>query len=121
MSTKELSKQQQENIKQHVEKHVDKTLSKHLVSKAELLGYQFKQHVSTAIIAAFSFLIALAWKDLIVQATNSLIKEDLLQQTPYLPALIAAIVVTLIAIIGILIVTSWAKKPQVLVSQTETK
>ena len=129
---KQLSKQEEKHIEKHVEKHVDqkvakhvekhveKTLSKQLLTKAEFLGHQFKQHVSTAIIAAFSFLIALAWKDLIVHFINTYITTEVLQQAPYLPALISALVVTLIAITGILAVTTWAKKPQVLTSETST-
>lgn len=119
-----LSKQDQQAIKkhveQHVEKHVEKTLSESLLTKAEFLGHQFKQHVSTAIIAAFSFLIALAWKDLIVHLINHYITEEVVRQAPYLPDLISAIVVTLVAITGIMIVSTWAKKPHVLFDETKT-
>ena len=116
MPDKQLSKKQ----KEHIERHITKRVSKHLVSKTDLIGSQFKQHVSTAIIAAFSFLIALAWKDLIVHAVQTVIKEDLVQRIPYISQLISAIVVTLIAIIGILLVTRWAKKPEILISETQT-
>ncbi|MFH1290619.1 MAG: DUF5654 family protein [Nanoarchaeota archaeon] len=116
MPEKQLSKQDQK----HIEKHVDKKLSEQLPTKAELLGAQFKQHVSTAIIAAFSFLIALSWKDVIVHAVEALIKEEFIGSIPYLSDLIAAIAITLIAILGILLVTSWARKPHVIQSETAT-
>ena len=105
----------------HIEKKVDKHVSKHLLSKAEYLRSQFKQHVSTAIIAAFSFLIALAWKDLIVKLAEEFINPLTLEAYPYLSALISAIIVTMIAITGIFLVTRWAKKPEILVSETKTK
>jgi len=110
----------QKHIESHVEKHVNKKLSEHLLTKGEFLGAQFKQHISTAIIAAFSFLIALSWKDLIVRLANYFVKEEILRTFPYISELISAIVVTIIAILGILIVTAWARKPHVLVSETKT-
>jgi uncharacterized protein YacL len=94
----------------HIEKHIQKHITKHL----------FKQHASTAIIAAFSFLIALSWKDLIVNLVTALTKPLTLEKYPYLADLYSAIIVTIIAIIGIGLVTKWAKKPEVLVSETET-
>ena len=116
-----LTSEQQKHIEKHVTKHMRKHTSTNLLSKAEYLQSQFKQHVSTAIIAAFSFLIALAWKDLIVHAVGQMISEDMNHQIPYLSDLLSAIIVTIIAIIGIALVTNWAKKPEVLVSETKTK
>ncbi|MBU0466290.1 MAG: hypothetical protein KJ718_04385 [Nanoarchaeota archaeon] len=113
---KTLTKQDQK----HIEKHIDNQLSKQVLTKAEFLSHQFKQHISTAIIAAFSFLIALTWKDLVVHAVESLIKEDTLTKTPYLSDLISAGVITLVAIIGILLVTTWARKPHIIQSETQT-
>jgi len=104
------------------EKHIEKHVEKHLI--ANLPAYfsaQFKQHVSTAIIAAFSFLIALAWKDLIVNLVSKMTGTELLGKYPYLVSLYSAIIVTLIAVIGIALVTNWAKKPEVLTSESTTK
>lgn len=108
-------------VKKHIESSIDRKLSEHVISKRELLGHLFKQHVSTAIIAAFSFLIALSWKDVIVNGTTALISEEIINSSPYIPELISAIVVTIIAMIGILIVTTWAKRPHVLVSEMRTE
>ena len=117
MPEKQPSKQQK--IERHIEKHVEKRLSEELVSRGELLGHLFKQHVSTAVIAAFSFLIALSWKDLVVHLVSYFIKDEILKNSPYLSELISAIVVTIIAILGIMLITTWAKKPHVLVSETK--
>jgi len=110
---KQLSKQEQKHIEKHVEKHVDKKISDQLLTKTEFLSHLFKQHVSTAVIAAFSFLMALIWKDLIVHY---------IQKTfPGAPHdLVSAVIVTIVAVIGILIISSWAKKPQVIQSETKT-
>jgi len=117
MPQKQLTKQQLEEV----QKHVDKRLSKHIPTKVEYARQQFKQHVSTAIIAAFSFLIALSWKDLIVDFVKVGIAQVTLEQYPYLSTLITAIIVTIVAIIGIALVTRWVKDPKVIVSETKTE
>ena len=71
---------------------------------------KFKEHASTAIIAAFSFLIAFAWKDLIVKLVKENLSFGILDKYPYLPELITAITVTFIAILGISLVSLWASK-----------
>jgi len=70
----------------------------------------FKGHASTAIIAALSFLIALSWKDLIVGIVKENIKIDALSKYPYLLELYSAFIITIVAIIGIAIVSRWANK-----------
>lgn len=109
-----LTKQEEKHIERHVEKHIDKQVSKHLLSKTEYFANQFKQHVTTAIIAAFSFLIALAWKDFIVHIVQLYFPDT---STDF----ITAIIITLIAFIGIYLVSSWAKKPVIITGETTTK
>tara|TARA_Y100000310_G_C20532238_1_gene739071 strand:+ start:359 stop:670 length:312 start_codon:yes stop_codon:yes gene_type:complete len=91
-------KQQALQVKRQVTKHT------------QYLQDKFKEHASTAIIAAFSFLIAISWKDFIVKLVKENLKIELLEQYPYLTELYSAIIVTIIAIIGIAIVSSWATK-----------
>src|SRR3989344_6099696 len=52
---------------------------------------EFKKSLNTAIVAAFSFLIALAWKDLITVYVNSLS-----QISPLKGQIVSALIVTLI-------------------------
>lgn len=66
------------------------------------LHLQFREQTAAAIIAAFGFLIALAWKDVITQAVSYL--------TPKQNLLLSALVISLISVIGISIVTRWATK-----------
>ena len=73
---------------------------------------QFKQHATTAIIAALSFLIAISWKDLIVKVIKSSTKIELLEKYPYIAEFYTAIIITVIAIAGIAIVSKWATKPE---------
>ena len=58
---------------------------------------QFKDHASTAIIAALSFLIAFSWKDFIVKIIKENITLVALGKYPYLAELYAAIIITVIA------------------------
>lgn len=124
-----LSEKNKENLEKNIEKHLNKSinkhlpkhLSKHLISKKEFLSSQVRHHTTTAIIAAFSFLIALAWKDFIVKIVTSLTPLITLEKYPYIADLYSAIIVTIIAVIGIIIITKWSKKPEVLVSETKTK
>ncbi len=123
-----LSKKQKNHIDKHVEKQVDKHLERkvdeHIEKKVmphvETFAAQFKKHVSTAIIAALSFLIALSWKDLVVHSALNFIGPEKISQHPYLPYLISAIIITVISLAGILIITSWAKKPEYIISETGT-
>ena len=74
---------------------------------------KFKEHSSTAIIAALSLLIALSWKDLVIKVVDNFLKKYLvLENHPYLSNLITSIIITLLAIIAIAFVSRWAKKPE---------
>lgn len=108
------------HLQKHIEKHIDKKLSQNMISRGELLSHLFKQHISTAIIAAFSFLMALAWKDLLVHSVTFLVNEEIKNRSPYIPDLISALAITLVAVIGIMFVTIWARRPHVIFSETAT-
>lgn len=80
--------------------------------KTFYLQSQFRQHSSTAIIAALSFVIALVWKDFIIKIVDNIIRPHLTQEYPYLSELITAVAVTLFAIIAMTLVSRWAKKEE---------
>jgi len=61
---------------------------------------ELKKSILTAIIAAFGFLIALVWRDVINEFVNNIIKLSPLQGK-----LISALIITFIAAIGILVFT----------------
>lgn len=122
----ELTKEQQQEVKKEVEKqvgqatqNVEKKVEKQIIGR--LIGKlthttgavhsEFKHHTATAIIAAFGFLIALVWKDLIVKIMENVTSAHLLEQYPYLSLLFSAFVVTIFSVFGIIIVSRWAKKP----------
>ncbi len=67
---------------------------------AKKLKLELKKSVNTAIAAAFGFLIALSWRDVITGYVSKV--ENL---SPLKGNLISAIIITVISVIGILIVT----------------
>jgi hypothetical protein len=97
-------------VSKQVEKEVKKRLSKRLWEKSTVFGSEFKKQTATAIIAAFGFLIALVWRDLISKAIKETTYIQSLEMYPYLAELYIALVVTVVAVIGIAIISKWAKK-----------
>ena len=56
--------------RREVVKEINKKLHEKVVSKASVLGQEFKKQTSTAIMAAFGLIIALSWKDVITDFVN---------------------------------------------------
>ncbi len=119
---KQLSKQQQQEVDRQVKHRVEqakkdleriieervKTRIQNTQKKVVFVKTEFKKQTSTAIIAAFSFLIALVWRDLI----SKIIQENATLQSatyPVLAELITALIITVIAVFGIILTTRWAK------------
>jgi hypothetical protein len=69
-------------------------------NSAKKLKRELKKSVLIAITAAFGFLIALSWKELITELVKSISAINPLQGK-----IIEAITVTLISVLGILIIT----------------
>jgi hypothetical protein len=92
-----LSKEERKEVK----KEVAQAVHKKLLTKAETFRSEFKKQTAAAIITAFGLVIALAWKDVIT---------DLISQLNFAQGiLLSAIIVTAFSVLGILIVSRWAK------------
>jgi uncharacterized membrane protein len=68
---------------------------------------ELKKSTITAIIAAFGFLIALTWRDVITEWVTKISESS-----PFKNSLITAIIVTLISVIGIVIISNWDHEKQ---------
>jgi|TARA_B100001971_G_C18223754_1_gene558929 hypothetical protein len=66
---------------------------------------EFRKQATLAMIAAFGFLIALAWRDFLSDSTTRLIEKLGVTEALYFYKFIAAVLITLIAIVGIMIVS----------------
>ena len=61
---------------------------------------EFKKSTTTAMVAAFGFLIALTWRDVISEWVAKISKVSPLQGN-----LISAIIITIVSVVGILIIS----------------
>jgi hypothetical protein len=81
-----------------------KTHKEILKEKAKVSAKKFttelKRAINTAVMAAFGFLIALVWKDVITGYVDSISKAS-----PVQGKLFSALLVTMICVFGILIIT----------------
>jgi hypothetical protein len=85
-------------------KEVKKMLiAEKIKNHSSVLKLEFKKQVSTAIIAAFGLIIALSWKDVINEAVS---KIEFIQNYGLT---ITAVILTAISVIGILLMSKWAK------------
>ena len=91
--------------RKEVVKEINKKLKLGVASHAAKLRDEFKKQVSGAIIAAFGLIIALSWKDVITEFVNrfAVVKSYGL--------LVSALALTAVSVIGILIISKWAKSP----------
>ena len=68
---------------------------------------ELKKALYTAFIAAFGFLIALVWRDLIQSWVNKISATS-----PITGQLVSALIITVVCVIGILIVTKYLKEKE---------
>ena len=66
---------------------------------------EFRNQTTTAILTAFAFIIALAWRDFISDSINQITTTLGVSEKFYLYKFLIAITITIIAILGIMIVT----------------
>ena len=68
-----------------------------------------KINIATAIAAAFGFVIALIWKEIIVGlfALANLKINDITDTTGAAIAIVAGIIITLVCVIGIMYISKW--------------
>jgi small-conductance mechanosensitive channel len=89
--------------KKAVVAEINKKVAEKLKSQASEVKNEFKKQVSGAIIAAFGLIIALSWKDVITELVNqfAIVKSYGL--------IVSALILTFISVMGIMIISKWAK------------
>lgn len=93
----------EDNLSKIERREVGKMIASKALSNAAEIKNEFKKQVSGAIIAAFGLIIALSWKDVITDFVNrfAVLKNYGL--------LLSAVALTIVSVIGILLVSKWAK------------
>ena len=81
-------------------------------SKAAEIKKETARHITTAITAAFAFVIAFAWKDAIRKAIDSSVKRMGIPETVYFYEFIIAIIITIVCVIGIMIIAKYGAKKE---------
>jgi polyferredoxin len=76
------------------------------------LREESKKHTTTAIIAAFSFLLAFTWRDLIQRYVDHIVNNFAITGPDYLIQLYATILITLICVLGIILVTKYSQNKE---------
>ena len=81
-------------------------------SKAMEVKQEVKKNVTTAILAAFAFIIALVWGDVIKGAVDEVVRIANIAGTGYIYTMISAFFVTIVCVIGIMFFSRWGEKKE---------
>lgn len=108
--TGEKVKKVQENVEQQKEQNKElkqelsrlQKIQKKATTSAKVFKSEFNKTLSTALIAAFGIIIALAWKDVVTEWINRITNLSHIQSR-----VIEAIIITIISVIAILIITNY--------------
>jgi len=108
----EIQEKQIINLEKELEIQKKKTIfAMNLSFKAvKDLEKETRKQVATAMMAAFGFLIALVWKDVITNYTNHLVSFLKFPSPESFQVLYTAILTSLIAVIGIVLLGKWTPK-----------
>ena len=108
----EVEKQVEKEVEKAVEKEVKKRLSQKLLegakSSAKRFKHEFKKQSLTAITAAFAFLIALTWRAPIQNSVDKIIENLGLASSAVYYEYLAAIIITIIGVIALILISKWA-------------
>ena len=88
---------------------IQSRIDKHIIENVRLVRKEVRKHIITAITAGFGFLIALSWKDAITTWVNSIVYY--FKVSGNLSQLIAALIVTVVSVIGIVVASKFEEKP----------
>tara|TARA_Y100000310_G_C20573350_1_gene759187 strand:+ start:471 stop:830 length:360 start_codon:yes stop_codon:yes gene_type:complete len=81
-------------------------------SKAQEIRKETARRITTAITAAFAFVIALAWKDAIRSSIDSIVLKMGVPSTVYFYEFIIAFVITLVCVLGIMLTSKYGVKKE---------
>jgi len=109
---KSAEKKLEKDVEKKVEARLHKKFAKKLKESSSSVVFKFRDHATTAMIAALSFVIAIAWKDLIVKVIRENTRITAIESHPYLAEFYSAIIVTIIAVIGIMVISNWSTKKE---------
>ena len=95
--------------REEVRKEIKKVMEKKFLRKATSFTNEFKKQFATAITTAFGLVTALTWKDTITMFLGSFDTRFLPAEAPIIAQTYSAVLITLLATLGILAVSKWAR------------
>lgn len=84
-------------------------LNNKIISHAKYFQKEVRKNIAIAISAAFAFILALYWKDLITEGVNKVLDYLKLSGSSFYFKVFVAFIVTLICVLGIIIITRWGQ------------
>ena len=85
-------------------------LKNRVSAEALQVSKEIKRHVTTAILAALGFIIALVWRDIIQITFTSIVKSLGLGVDTYLSSLFSVVLITIFCVLGIIYLSRWAER-----------
>jgi hypothetical protein len=86
------------------------TVDDRLISASKKVKQEVRKNVAKAVLAAFGFMIALVWRDVVKEAVDKLIKIFSITGDGYVFTLITAFVTTIVCVIGIIYFSRWSEQ-----------
>jgi len=81
------------------------------VKKFKKFTSEFRKHMTTAITAAFAFLMAFVWRDAIQESINAFVTKLNIQiHNIYIYKILTAVIITLLCVIALIIVSKWGSR-----------
>lgn len=107
VAKKEISKKEGEEIKKEIKKRLSERFLEQTKKSADDFRKEFKKQTVVAITAAFGFLIALSWREPISEGVSGLINLLGLSESLIYYKFLAAIVITLVAVLFLVVLSKW--------------
>ncbi len=86
------------------------TVDDKLFSGVKRVKQEIRKNMAKSILAAFGFMIALVWRDVVKGGVERLITYSNINGDGYMFTLITAVVTTIICVIGIIYFSRWGEK-----------
>ena len=100
-----------EKIAEKAKALADKTtIDDKLFSASARLRKEIRSNTAKAILAAFGFMIALVWRDVVQEGVNRLIEFFSMSGDGFTFQIITAVITTIICVIGIVYFSRWGEK-----------
>jgi hypothetical protein len=86
------------------------TIDDRIFQASKKFRQEVRKNVATAILAAFGFMIALVWRDVVKDGVTKLIEYSSLTGDGFTFTVITAFITTVICVIGIIYFSRWSEK-----------